>query len=103
MESIKSAAESGNNDHQLNCYGIVFPEFCDTYYGPHSVECLTTIWQAKGCLSEGTKAPDKLDTAEKNALDLLHVNQVFTKFETVRMEADGGDKDKGLECYGIGL
>ncbi|XP_078486601.1 uncharacterized protein LOC144745010 isoform X3 [Ciona intestinalis] len=101
MESVKLAADDGNDDHQLNCYGIVFPENCDTYYGPHSVECLTTIWESKGCLSEGTKAPVKLDTAEKHDLDLLNVDEVFVVFETVRMEADGGDKDKGLECYGI--
>ncbi|XP_078487489.1 uncharacterized protein LOC100175212 isoform X3 [Ciona intestinalis] len=103
MESVKSAADGGNADHQLNCYGIVFPENCDTYYGPHSVECLTTIWESKGCLSEGSKAPVKLNTAEKEALDLLNVDDVSINFEIVRMEADNGDEDKGLECYGIGL
>ncbi|XP_078486426.1 uncharacterized protein LOC144744930 [Ciona intestinalis] len=101
MEDVKSAADGGNDDHQLNCYGIVFPENCDTYYGPHSVECLTTIWKSKGCLVEGSKAPVKLNTAEKEALDLLNVNKVLDTFELVQVEAHGGDKDKGLECYGI--
>ncbi|XP_078486414.1 uncharacterized protein LOC144744924 [Ciona intestinalis] len=103
MEAVKSAADNGNDDHQLNCYGTVFPENCDTYYGPHSVECLTTIWESKGCLSEGTKAPVKLDKNEKDALDLLNVDQISSNFQSIQMEADGGDKDKGLECYGIGL
>ncbi|XP_078487513.1 uncharacterized protein LOC144745367 isoform X3 [Ciona intestinalis] len=101
MEGVKSSADDGSDDHQLNCYGLVFPENCDTYYGPHSVECLTTIWISKGCLSEGTKAPVKLDHAEKEALDFLNVNEVLDNFELVQMEADGGDKDRGLECYGI--
>uniref|UniRef100_H2XP01 Uncharacterized protein n=1 Tax=Ciona intestinalis TaxID=7719 RepID=H2XP01_CIOIN len=103
MQGIKSAADDGNDDHQLNCYGIIFPDNCATYYGPHSVECLTTIWQSKGCLKEGTKAPVKLNTTEKNALDLLNVNEVINNFETVQAEANGGDKDKELECYGLGL
>nr|XP_026695983.1 uncharacterized protein LOC108950895 isoform X20 [Ciona intestinalis] len=101
MEGVKSAADNGNDIHQLNCYGLVFPDNCDTYYGPHSVECLTTIWESKGCLSEGTKAPDKLDHEENQAWDLLNINEVLGYFELVRMEADGGDKDRGLECYGI--
>uniref|UniRef100_UPI000EF458B6 uncharacterized protein LOC113475491 n=1 Tax=Ciona intestinalis TaxID=7719 RepID=UPI000EF458B6 len=101
MEGVKSAADDGNDDHQLNCYGIVFPDDCDTYYGPHSVECLTTIWEWKGCLSEGTRAPVKLNLEEKNFLDLLNLNEVMDNFETIQMEAGGGDKDKGLECYGI--
>ncbi|XP_078487544.1 uncharacterized protein LOC144745384 [Ciona intestinalis] len=101
MESVKSAADGGNADQQLNCYGIAIPNTCDSHNGPHSVACLTTIWESKGCLSEGTKAPDKLNTAEKEALDLLNLDDVEIGFETTRIEADGGDKDKGLECYGL--
>ncbi|XP_078486408.1 uncharacterized protein LOC144744915 [Ciona intestinalis] len=80
---------------------LVFPDNCDTYYGPHSVQCLTTIWEWKGCLNEGTKAPVKLDHADKEAVDLLTVDEVLDNFELVQVEAHGGDKDKGLECYGI--
>ncbi|XP_078487533.1 uncharacterized protein LOC144745378 [Ciona intestinalis] len=101
MESVKSAADGGNADQQLNCYGIAIPNTCDSHNGPHSVGCLTTIWESKGCLGEGTKAPDKLNTAEKEALDLLNLDDVGHNFETLRIEADGGDKDKGLECYGL--
>uniref|UniRef100_F6PHY8 Uncharacterized protein n=1 Tax=Ciona intestinalis TaxID=7719 RepID=F6PHY8_CIOIN len=101
MEGVKTAADSGNDDHQLSCYGIVFPENCDAYYGPHSVECLTTIWESKGCLSEGTKAPVKLDLEEKEALGLLNIIEVLDSFNMFRIEADGGDKNKGLECFGL--
>ncbi|XP_078487539.1 uncharacterized protein LOC108950608 [Ciona intestinalis] len=73
MESVKSAADGGNADQQLNCYGIAIPNTCDSHNGPHSVECLTSIWESKGCLSEGTKAPVKLNTAEKEALALLNL------------------------------
>ncbi|XP_078486403.1 uncharacterized protein LOC144744908 [Ciona intestinalis] len=103
MEGVKSAADNGNDDHQMNCYGLVFPDNCDTYDGPHSVECLTTIWEWKGCLGEGTKAPVNLNAGDNDALDLLNLDEVLDNFELVQMEADGGDKDKGLECYGIGL
>ncbi|XP_078486402.1 uncharacterized protein LOC144744907 [Ciona intestinalis] len=101
MEDVKLAADGGNDDHQLNCYGLVFPDNCDTYYGPHSVQCLTTIWEWKGCLNEGTRAPVKLDHADKEAVDLLTVDEVLENFELVQVEAHGSDKDKGLECYGI--
>ena len=40
------------------------------------MECLTTIWEWKGCLGEGTKAPVKLETNETEALDLLNVEYV---------------------------
>ncbi|XP_078487534.1 uncharacterized protein LOC144745379 [Ciona intestinalis] len=101
MESVKSAADGGNADNQLNCYGIAFPNGCGSHNGPHSVECLTTIWESNGCLSEGTNAPIKLNTAEKEVLDLLTLDDVGLNFKTTRIEADGGDKDKGLECYGL--
>nr|XP_026691290.1 uncharacterized protein LOC113474438 [Ciona intestinalis] len=101
MEAVKSAADSGNEDHQLNCYGIRFPENCDSYYGPHTVECLTTMWESKGCLGEGTKAPVKLDTAEKDTINIMNADEVLNKFDSIRTEADSGNKDKGLECYGI--
>ncbi|XP_078486406.1 uncharacterized protein LOC144744913 [Ciona intestinalis] len=103
MEIVKSAADGGDADNQLNCYGIAFPNGCGSHAGPHSVECLTTIWESNGCLSEGTNAPIKLNTAEKEVLDLLTLDDVGLNFETTRIEADGGDKDKGLECYGLGL
>ncbi|XP_078487545.1 uncharacterized protein LOC144745385 [Ciona intestinalis] len=101
MEDVKSAAVGGNADHQLNCYGLVFPENCDSHSGPHSVECLTTVWESKGCLGEGTKAPVKLKPSEKQALDSLNLDDVANNFETTRAEADGGDKDKGAQCYGL--
>ncbi|XP_078486407.1 uncharacterized protein LOC144744914 [Ciona intestinalis] len=64
----------------------IFPDNCDTYYGPHSVQCLTTIWEWKGCLNEGTKAPVKLDHADKEAVDLLTVEQVLDNFELVKLK-----------------
>nr|XP_026690763.1 uncharacterized protein LOC113474342 [Ciona intestinalis] len=103
MEGVKSSADGGDADNQLNCYGIEFPDNCASYNGPHSVECLTTIWESKGCLAEGTKAPFKLNAAEKEALDLLNFDDIGNNYETTHTEADGGDSDKGLECYGVGL
>ncbi|XP_078486412.1 uncharacterized protein LOC144744922 [Ciona intestinalis] len=91
MEGAKSGADGGNDDHQLNCYGLVFPQNCDRYYGPHSVDCLATVWESKGCLSKGTKAPVKLDTSERDILDVLNVEDVRANMEGVKRAADGGN------------
>nr|XP_026693802.1 uncharacterized protein LOC113474930 [Ciona intestinalis] len=101
IESIKLAADGGNEEHQLNCYGVVFPNNCSTYHGQHSVECLTTIWLLKGCLHEGTKAPIKLDHTELHDVDVLYLSDVMDIFKTIQIEANSGDEDKELECYGL--
>ncbi|XP_078487506.1 uncharacterized protein LOC113474342 isoform X2 [Ciona intestinalis] len=100
-QAVKTAADGGDSTQQTNCYGVVFEDSCTSYTGPHSVECLTGIWESKGCLSEGTKAPVKLAVNERDALNLMNLEQVEGNFETVKVEADGGDADKVLECYGL--
>ncbi|XP_078487572.1 uncharacterized protein LOC108950586 [Ciona intestinalis] len=102
-QAVKTAAAGGDATQQTNCYGVVFEDSCTSFTGPHSMECLTGIWESKGCLSEGTKAPVKLRDSERNALDLLNLKTIEVNFKTVRTEADSGDADKVLECYGIGL
>ncbi|XP_078486833.1 uncharacterized protein LOC144745070 [Ciona intestinalis] len=102
-QAVKTAADGGDATQQTNCYGVVFKESCTSYTGPHSVQCLTGIWESKGCLSEGTKAPVKLTDNERDELDLLNLKELEINFETVRTDADGGDADKVLECYGLVL
>jgi len=50
---------------------IEFPHECIFYRGPHSVECLLSIWIAAGCTVDGSKAPNKLNRAELAAFSEL--------------------------------
>lgn len=43
---------------------VDLPDTCPTYYGPHTVECLNTVWGLAGCLPEGEKYPAKLSQFE---------------------------------------
>lgn len=44
------------------------PDECPTFYGPHSMDCLRTIWKNVGCLPEGDEFPDKLSLGQINAM-----------------------------------
>lgn len=80
----KSSADSGNQTEQLRCFGLgethpkiakinikifnifnltEYPTGCETYYGPYSVACLTSIWSSVKCFREGTGSPDKLSSS----------------------------------------
>lgn len=92
MNTTKTKADSGDSTQQLDCFGIGnkchlllqqnnfidvkifltdFPGTCPTYNGPHSVECLKSVWSSVGCLAEGEKYPDKLSSTEEGALTSL--------------------------------
>lgn len=47
----------------------VFPLSCDSYAGPHSIECLNEIWLQEGCLSVSDNYPEKLTSSQKNSLE----------------------------------
>ena len=40
-------------------YVTVFPTGCVSYYGPHTLSCLNTVWKSSGCLEEGDIYPEK--------------------------------------------
>ena len=44
-------------DH-ISFYIPVFPHGCLSYYGPHQLNCLVTIWHESGCVSQGSYAPE---------------------------------------------
>ena len=87
-ERIALAAEDGILLSQVKCYGlcklfqssaslftckysfsVAYPDNCVTYYGPHTTECLETMWYAVNCLQEGTKHISKLTNEEIQILD----------------------------------
>jgi len=49
----------------------VFPEYCQLYFGPHSIDCVTSIWLNGGCIEEGYKNPSNFTTA-----DIVFYNQL---------------------------
>ena len=42
----------------------MFPEFCTSFYGPHSDACLRSVWSGTNCLDAGARNPDNLPPAE---------------------------------------
>ncbi|XP_077971340.1 uncharacterized protein LOC144425696 [Styela clava] len=97
-----ATADSGDVSNQTFCLGIVYPTDCINYYGPHSVECLETIWLSAKCLEEGSKYPEKRDEAEVVRLDELNLRQVIDEFNETFISADNGDSDNQTFCLGIG-
>jgi len=53
---------------------LAFPKVCYSFKGPHSLDCLTTMWYASGCLDDGYNYPAVLrpsDLAELNSMNLM--------------------------------
>lgn len=59
-------------------YYIDLPETCPTYYGPHSMDCLKTLWGMVKCLPEGHEYPRKLAAPHVNVLSMT--NYTYDKF-----------------------
>ena len=49
-------------------YLSVYPENCDSYHGPHSIDCLITIWEEVDCKLKGYRFPNNLTTADSDSL-----------------------------------
>nr|XP_039272236.1 uncharacterized protein LOC120346535 [Styela clava] len=95
------SADNGDPDNQTFCLGIVYPSNCSNYYGPHSIECLESIWLSAKCLKEGTMYPDKRDETDLNRLDELNIREVVTEFNDTFIAADNGDSDNQTFCLGL--
>ena len=52
-----------------------FPQGCDSYFGPHSSECLVNLWIEEGCSAEGFEYFVKSAGNNRN-LDLLNLKYV---------------------------
>lgn len=65
---------------------LEFPKHCNHYYGPHSVLCLVTIWEASLCLPEGSAHPTKLSSRELSRHNSQHLRyDVENSFETLNL------------------
>lgn len=104
---------------------LVYPKGCENYYGPHSIECLKTMWNSSRCLSKGTEYPDKLASDDLEELDSLsigyessvlnhycticnlhafnyHFREIIVNFNSTAKLADEGETEKQMTCYGLG-
>ena len=50
-----------------------FPDGCLSFYGPHSIGCLGTVWKTTGCLVEGFEWPARLPDANIERLNELNL------------------------------
>ena len=50
------------------------------YYGPHSIDCLETLWNNASCLSEGDMFPTKLERSQRETLDSMNI-RLFTCYD----------------------
>lgn len=91
----REAADNADVESQLECFGLgryyqkfstwtivgyvflytflVYPENCTKYYGPHSIACLVTMWEAATCLPQGYKYPEKLSSSRVDELDTWNI------------------------------
>ncbi|XP_078487548.1 uncharacterized protein LOC144745388 [Ciona intestinalis] len=84
------------------CFIAVFPENCDSFNGPHSIDCLITIWEEVGCKVKGLRYPGDLSSEDLNIFKNLDLGGVRANMEIEKSAADGGNTDNQLNCYGIG-
>nr|XP_039270636.1 uncharacterized protein LOC120345307 [Styela clava] len=94
-------ADNGNVESQKKCFGLVYPDHCVKYYGPHWKKCLETIWESSLCLEEGTKHPDKLTEEERDQYDELNLREIIHEFNTTQSLADSDNATKQMECFGL--
>ncbi|XP_077971333.1 uncharacterized protein LOC120346548 [Styela clava] len=101
FQNIKQKADSNDKAHQKYCFGTEYPTHCSKYYGPHSMECLNTMWISAQCLAEGTKYPEKLSSAEKQRLDDMDIRAIIKEFNDLKASSDSGNKDSQTFCFGL--
>ena len=53
-----------------------FPQNCEVYDGPKSIQCYITLWQRAGCLLEGDDMPLNLTFIEQETIDGLNIRLV---------------------------
>lgn len=64
-----------------------FPDTCPTFYGPHSVQCLNTVWLSVGCLPEGENYPQKLSSFQtKPMMSLTYMLVICVKIATCTIQ-----------------
>ena len=59
----------------------VFPQHCVSYVGPHSTQCLTSLWKSAGCVKTGLRYPGKLTEKVQEHLKKLNLRLANFKFK----------------------
>ena len=58
---------------QRKSYIVEFPAGCGAYTGPHSRDCLTSIFLDAGCIRSGTRSPYALTATEIAAFNAFTI------------------------------
>jgi len=61
-----------DSDNSLYFAFVEFPRGCDSYYGPHTMQCLRSLWSKSECLNQGWFQPDNI-TYEKQLWNKLNL------------------------------
>ena len=51
----------------------VLPRGCGNYRGPHSIQCMESLWRQAGCLPEGIYPPAKYTQADLATYSLMNL------------------------------
>ena len=52
---------------------LALPLGCRNFIGPHTLECLETLWYQVGCVGAGLKLPNKLTREEIRTFNNLTI------------------------------
>nr|XP_039272246.1 uncharacterized protein LOC120346545 [Styela clava] len=101
FNGTKSSADNGDVENQNFCFGLPYPAHCDKYYGPYSVECLTTIWTSVRCLPEGEEYPHKLSESAIAAFTEMGLRPLIAQFNASALASDNGNVGHQKKCFGM--
>uniref|UniRef100_F6R884 Uncharacterized protein n=1 Tax=Ciona intestinalis TaxID=7719 RepID=F6R884_CIOIN len=101
FETTRITAESGDEEKGMECYGIALPDNCDSYYGPHNLECLITIWEEVDCKVMGWRYPGNLTVSDADTLRSSNLREIIQNMKSVKSAADDGNDEDQLNCYGL--
>ena len=60
------------NQRKYNVFSE-FPEGCTSYQGPHSLRCLSVLWEQSGCIKEGYHVPTNMSHLQKERVDQMNL------------------------------
>ena len=77
MVAVTSVRVSGGHPRLCDydvCCGLEFPPYCKFYRGPHSIECISSIWEASDCAVEGYENPQNISENSARYAALANAN-----------------------------
>nr|XP_039270628.1 uncharacterized protein LOC120345301 [Styela clava] len=101
FNTTKNLADNNNVGKQLECFGMIYPDGCEKYYGPHPMRCLETFWEMSTCLPEGQEFPPKISFEKWEWYNSSNLREVSRYMNLTAEEADNANKESQLKCFGM--